>query len=59
MATFKSFEDIEAWRIARDRTGFVRLSQSAAQVSKMLNGLMKYLQRSTLKNPSTSSNLEL
>jgi four helix bundle protein len=134
MATFKSFEDIEAWRIAReltrsvyelsnkgnfardfglkdqirkasvsimsniaegferngnkefrqflatakgsagevraqlyvafdqgylDRPEFVRLSQSAAQVSMMLNGLMKYLQRSTLRGSKyRSSNLE-
>ena len=46
MATFKSFEEIDAWKKARELTKLL-----SAETARMIAGLMKYLSTSAYKGP--------
>ena len=46
MATFKKFEEIDAWKLARE---FEKLKTETENSSGMLQGLMNYLNKSELK----------
>ncbi len=64
MATFRSFVEIEAWQKARELTGLVyvaldqgyvsqeefdRLNSLAEKTVDLIGGLMRYLQKSSIK----------